>query len=169
MRFYKFGQALSITFALYLVYPYFYISSFPEQVAQAQTTQDLKVKADQIFTLGNQQLDKNQYREALISYQSSLEIYRKINDPNSQAKALANIGFSHDSLKQYEKAIDYYKQALELKKEARDNKSQILLLNNIGFSYNSLKQYEKAIDYFQQALVMALLGLRGLMYNELLI
>ena len=66
--------------------------------AQAQTTQDRKVKADRLLQQGNQQYQISQFEAAFQSWQQALAIYREIKDRLGEGQSLGNLGIAYHSL-----------------------------------------------------------------------
>jgi tetratricopeptide (TPR) repeat protein len=65
--------------------------AFSESI-QAQTVQGLRADADRLLESGNQQSQKSQYREAIQTWEKSLQIYREIKNRKGESNALNNIG-----------------------------------------------------------------------------
>jgi CHAT domain-containing protein/tetratricopeptide (TPR) repeat protein len=121
---------------------------------QAQSIQDRMVEAYRSLILGNQQIEKSQYQEALQSYQSALENFRAIKDRKGEGSALIGLGNTYGYLEQYQKAIDFSQQSLEISKQIGDLLGEGASLNNLADTYESLGQYQKAIDFYQQAIAI---------------
>ena len=98
--------------------------------------------------------DFGEMTKAIDFYQQSTIIAKKINDLNSEALSLNNLGLAYRSLGHYQKAIDFYQQSLAVFKQIGNRDSEATSLNNLGESYNNLGQYQKAIDFYQQSLAV---------------
>jgi CHAT domain-containing protein/uncharacterized protein HemY len=152
MKWNKFGYVLSLSFTICLIYPYWQILAFSQPAVYAQTKQDREAEAKRLYELGNQQYDKSQYREALLSYQTALEIYQAIKNRNGEGNSINKLGNAYNSLGQYPKAIDYYQQSLVIFKQISDRKSEGNTLNDLGVTYRNLGQLQKAIEFYQQSI-----------------
>lgn len=152
MKWYNFGHILSLSFTVCLIYSYFYISTFSQPAVYAQTTQDREAEAKRLYEQGNQQYDKSQYREALLSYQTALEIYQATKNRNGEGNSINKLGNAHNILGQYQKALDFYQQSLAIFKQISDRKGEGNTLNDLGITYRNLGQLQKAIEFHQQSI-----------------
>jgi tetratricopeptide (TPR) repeat protein len=59
---------------------------------------------------GIEQFNISRYREALVSWEQALQIYREVGNRQGEAASLGNLGIVYHSLGEYEKAIDFYQQ-----------------------------------------------------------
>ncbi|MGK7893136.1 MAG: tetratricopeptide repeat protein [Xenococcus sp. (in: cyanobacteria)] len=125
------------------------ISPFEEKATSPQ-----RIEADTLMQKGIQQFQISQYRQALQSWQQTLEIYRAIRDRNGEAHSLNNLGLAYDSLEKYSQAIEYYQQSLAIFQEIGDRQEKADSLLNLGTVYRNLKQYSQAIEYYQQSLAI---------------
>ena len=119
--------------------------------ALAQTQSDRKAEADRLLQKGLQQARTSQYREAIQSWQSSLEIYRNIGDRQGEARSINNLGLAYSSLGQYPKAIEYYQQSLAIFKDLGDRQGEGLGLSNLGYLLSQQKQPQLAIIFYKQS------------------
>ncbi|PZO42186.1 MAG: hypothetical protein DCF19_08050 [Pseudanabaena frigida] len=129
--------------------------NFPQTNVQAQTAKEPKSDADRAIEIGTQQFDKSQYREALQSFQSALQLYRSTNNREGESNASIGLGNTYNSLGQYQKAIDLFQQSLTIKKQISDREGEGNALHGLGEAYDNLGQYPKAIELHQQALEIA--------------
>jgi CHAT domain-containing protein/tetratricopeptide (TPR) repeat protein len=121
----------------------------------AQTVDARKIEADKLLMQGGQQLQKEQYEEALQSLQKALNIYREIKyRGQGKSLALSIIGFIYEYLGDYRESINYYQEALVAAQEIQDRKEEALILAGIGRTYHLLADYQEAIKYDQQSLVI---------------
>ena len=124
----------------------------PQSQVLAQTPEELKAQADELFEQGNQQYQISQFEAALQSWQEALIIYQKINDRQGEGQSLGNLGIAYHALGDYTKAIEYHQQSLAIANKIGDRQGQLLALFNLGLGYYWLNDYAKAIDYYQQCL-----------------
>jgi CHAT domain-containing protein/lipopolysaccharide biosynthesis regulator YciM len=116
---------------------------------------DLRAEADRLLDQGIDSLQISQYREALNSWQTALEIYRELDDRQGEANALNNLGIAYESLGDYQQAIDFQQQSLAMARNLGDRQGEASSLGNLGNAYYSLGDYQQAIDFHQQSLAMA--------------
>ncbi|HBK66171.1 MAG TPA: hypothetical protein DD000_22450, partial [Cyanobacteria bacterium UBA11166] len=76
----------------------------PQSQVLAQTPEELKAQADELFEQGNQQYQISQFEAALQSWQEALIIYQKINDRQGEGQSLGNLGIAYHALGDYTKA-----------------------------------------------------------------
>ncbi|MFM2429802.1 MAG: hypothetical protein RLZZ511_1015 [Cyanobacteriota bacterium] len=98
------------------------------------------------------------------SYQQALSIYQQVNDRNSEANALNNLGIIYLSLSQYDKAIAFYKQSVNVSESIRydlqqlPQESQKAYTDSISKTYTDLAKVLKAQGRSSEAqAVLALL------------
>ncbi|MBW4562390.1 MAG: CHAT domain-containing protein [Mojavia pulchra JT2-VF2] len=144
---------------LVVLLPLFSVSPSPllqysPLTAQAQTPQDRKAEAAQLYNLGLQQFDRGQYPEALKSYQQALAIAREIKYLQGEAVILNEISAVYRKTGKYPKAIEILKQASVILKQTGDRAGEGAIINNIGLVYRYLGEYTKALDYFQRSLAI---------------
>jgi tetratricopeptide (TPR) repeat protein len=80
-------------------------------IAQTQTGEERKLEALRLNELGFEQFNKNQFQEALETFQKALIIVREIGDTTGEGFLLNNIGEVYRILEQYPKALEFYQQA----------------------------------------------------------
>ncbi|MBW4589131.1 CHAT domain-containing protein [Aetokthonos hydrillicola Thurmond2011] len=129
-------------------------AAFTVSQVLAQTTNEQKTQADQLFQQGRQQYKTSKFQAASQSWQQALMIYRQIKDRKSEGKALGNLGLAYLHLGDYAKAIDYEQQYLAIARQIKDRQGEGAALGDLGLVYDSLGEYAKAIDYQQQALTI---------------
>ncbi|CAN1208817.1 hypothetical protein TUMEXPCC7403_01250 [Tumidithrix helvetica PCC 7403] len=130
-------------------------TDLPFLTAQAQTTQDRKAEADRLLKVGNQQLAKSQYQEALQLCQSALDIYRSSDNRKSEGNTLIVLGCTNNYQGQHQKAIVFFQQSLAIAKQIGDRTGEVYSLIGLGSAYNYLGQFQKAFVFFQQSLAIA--------------
>lgn len=136
------------------------IESAIAQVAQRQPKS--KLHGDLLLSLG--WLDSNRVRmgDALRDYQGAFEIYRKLNDPRGQARALVFIASLYDQAREQQTALKYFQQALDIYQS--DVNLSLSIHNNRALSLALLRRYPEARDELAKALSIAkILGSRNLL------
>ena len=97
------------------------MESSPSQLTLAQA--DLRLsEANRLLNLGIQEFNRSQFREAIVSWERALELYRAVGDRAREGRALGNLGIAYNSLGQYERAIDFYEQSLVILRESGDSR-----------------------------------------------
>ncbi|MCG8366295.1 MAG: tetratricopeptide repeat protein [Pseudanabaenales cyanobacterium] len=152
------------------------IAGQPNPLLSATEVKKLQAKA--LLAQGIQQYRISQFREALQSWQSALDIYREIGDRTGEGAALGNLGIAYGNLGQYQRAIALFEQFLAISRDPGDRTREGVALGNLGNVYNSLGQYQRAIALFEQSLAISrdlgdraregvALGNLGNVYNSL--
>ncbi|MEE3715271.1 tetratricopeptide repeat protein [Tumidithrix elongata RA019] len=145
----------SLAFVVATVFASFLPLDLPLATAQSQMLQDRKALADRAIEMGNQQLSAKQYRAAIQSYQTALEIYQDINNQYGKGYALIGLGYTYNSLGQYQKALESYQQSFSIFKQIKNIKGEGYSLTGLGIAYSGLRQYQKALESYQQYLTIA--------------
>ena len=110
--------------------------------------------------LGLIKRNQGHYKEALISYGKTLEVYQKIypEDHPDLATAYNNIGQVYNSTGDYVKALEYYQKSLDIYQRTLDSNHPSLAIsyNNIGLVLKFLGDYNKALESHEKALTIEL-------------
>ncbi|MBY0436005.1 MAG: tetratricopeptide repeat protein, partial [Cyclobacteriaceae bacterium] len=85
----------------------------------------------------------------------SVEVAKKLGDPERLATCLANVGASYLRLSEYEKAVDYTLQAVTWAERSNDLRKLSVLYSNLSNIYRELRQYPLADSYGTKALTIA--------------
>ena len=101
---------------------------------------------------------QGEYNEALVFYETSLEIKKKTlpaNHPNL-ATSYNNIGNVYDRMGEYSKALSSYETALHMRKKTlpANHPNLATSYNNIGNVYDRMGEYSKALSSYETALDM---------------
>lgn len=82
----------------------------------------------------------------------ALQIFRKLNDKNGEAKALNSLGHIEFQQKNYIKSIQHVKQAAQIQEKLQDTATLSASYNNIGFILEQIKDIENAKEYYKKAI-----------------
>ncbi len=130
------------------------VASQEVKIAQVQGKEQRRDEALRLTTLGLQQLNRGEYREALNNFEQALIIFREIKQRKEESDTLNYIGLVYRNLGEYPKALDYYQQALAIYKQVGNKPGEGTILNNIGLVYRNLGEYPKALYYYQKSLAI---------------
>ena len=119
-------------------------------VIQTKSSED----ASRLLQQGIEQYQTSQFREALTSWQSALEIYRDIGDYANEGVVLNNIGNIYLRQGNYAIALEYFQQSLAISRNIGDQPGEASTLNNIGIIYDLQGSYSDALNYYQQSLAI---------------
>lgn len=126
------------------------------EAVSAQTREQKNQEALKLFWLGAKQLEENQYKEALDTFQKALVIIKEVGVPKGELSILYGIAEAYTKLGQPSKALDYYEQALVVSKKIPDMSVQGDTIEKIATVYLDLRQYSKALEYYEQALAISI-------------
>lgn len=90
---------------------------------------------------------------ALSDYQMSHDIFEKLDDHRSQAKALISIGVLYQEAGDNSRALQYYDRSQSI--YSGDNDFQIYLLNNQAAALQDIKRFDEAQEKLDAALKLA--------------
>jgi tetratricopeptide (TPR) repeat protein len=115
---------------------------------------DQHTRAATLRNLGLSYWQSGQYTEALVEFNQSLALYRRLEDRKREGHMLNIIGATYRQLRQYDEAIDHHLWAAAVSEEANDPWSVGHALDNLGNVYRLLGRYQEAIDHHLRALVL---------------
>ena len=114
----------------------------------------LKGEAKALMNQGKAEMDSENYFDAYNCFDSSIQIFKLINDKPGEAGALYNIGIALH--RDPEKAVDYALQALKIKEEIRDTSGTIDCLYLIGVLKSFIgEKASSAIPYLTRMAYLA--------------
>lgn len=119
---------------------------------QAQTSVNRKAEADKLYKNGRELYKSGKFREALVTYQKVLAVYREIGNQLNIAKTLYEIGSTYIQLSEYADARDFLNQALVIYRQIGEKLSITKILNSLGAVASYLSEYQQALDFYKQAL-----------------
>jgi tetratricopeptide (TPR) repeat protein len=95
---------------------------------------------------------EGKFGQALMDFQRSFALNKKINYDDGCAEALNNIGFLYQkNLGKYDTALFYYRKALPYAASAADSVETLNILDNIANVYVHRGRYDSAFFFFQAA------------------
>jgi CHAT domain-containing protein/Tfp pilus assembly protein PilF len=125
------------------------------QELRKATAEDRKhVEADRLFTQGVGESRKHHNDQAMLSFTGALDIYREIQDRESEEGTLNAAGDASDDARHSDVAIGFYEQALKIERDIKNRPDEGRTLNSLGLSYRNLSQSERAIGYFDQGVMI---------------
>jgi CHAT domain-containing protein/Tfp pilus assembly protein PilF len=118
-----------------------------------------RFKKEEINALGSLGLvfyKMNQEEQAMVYYQESLDIARKIETPFEEANNLANIAAAYCNFSgKYDEAIDYFHQSMTIYHDLGNPFGKAIALSGLGMVYRAKGKYQQAMENYQQALNIA--------------
>ena len=107
------------------------------------------------FNLGGLFFDQNDFEQALINYQKSLDYSEGINDIKGKMKSLNAIGQTRGKMQDYTRSISACSDALLLARALNDRMEIAKINANLGFACEHLGRYDDALEYYNTALDVA--------------
>jgi len=140
-------------------------------IDEARLLGDVSLEAKAYKSLGISAYYKGEFDKSISFYQSSMELYERIEDKAGVAACLNNIGIVFEEKADFESASEYYTKSFEQEKLMNNQEGMaisLISLGNINYHLNNLKE---ALDnYFQALLMFETLGNKsgeGYAYNSL--
>ncbi|NEZ58050.1 CHAT domain-containing protein [Adonisia turfae] len=110
------------------------------------------IQASSLNCIGLSYNGLENFEEAFIFFQESLETARQSNDPFGEFTALVNLGWNKQARGEYEQAVVFFQQAILTIQSTGDLVSEAFAIANLGYSYGHIGQYEQSIELLQQGL-----------------
>lgn len=140
-----------------------YLSNYPdslrdaEEVFQFSRNQDglQDIYAEALRLIGSLLHRMGQPRKAVLSFEESLEIFRRLKKQRNAAIVLIDVGMTYRALGDYTSAEKAYQQSLDFWRAEEDLNWRSNLLNSLGVLYHMKGQYEKALLSFHEGLACA--------------
>lgn len=120
-------------------------SNFSRVMEQLRFTEGTKAESDALFNMAGYLTGKGHYREALDFHRKALGMRRKLQDSQSEAASLHEIGELYQKMKNPARALANHVVALEIRQKLSDLKGLAESYNSIGIHYYENNNTERAI------------------------
>lgn len=120
-------------------------------IKRSEESKDQALKAFSYMNLGVSQYYKSDYKNALDSYEKSLELYKLLEKAQEISYNLNNIAVIYGILNDFEKELNFLLESTEIAKRIKDLHHEGTCMGNIGNNYQSRGNYEKAFEYYSKA------------------
>lgn len=114
------------------------------------------------FTTGFAYYIQNDFDNALIHLDNSLELSKRFKNHEGEASSLNRIGNTFQLMGEYDKALSFYDQAISINRNIKNDQEIARTLTNLGSVYRLYGNYELAINQHLEALGIY----EGLQNNE---
>ncbi len=114
---------------------------------------DTKLHGDVLKSRGHAAATLGRVQAALTDFQNAYNIYKRANEPRSEAITLQEIGTIYSDARDYPRELQYYAQARDT--FAQDPALTLTADNNRGFALKSMGQLAQAEAEFRSALSVA--------------
>ncbi len=112
----------------------------------------IKTEADSLRELSAEDFKEHRLDAALEKVQSALQLYRKIDDREDEARCLNSIGLTYFRKTEFEKAESHLRQSIDINREISLLTGVISNLDNLGAIYKAQYKFEKALQVFNEAM-----------------
>ncbi len=114
------------------------------------------------FSVGFAYYIQNDFENALLHFNNSLEYSNLLDNKRSVAASLNRMGNTYQLMGAYDKALEYYSHAMTINRELNEEQEVARTLTNLGSIYRLYGNYELAINQHLEALGIY----EGLQNNE---
>lgn len=114
------------------------------------------------FSAGFAYYIQNDFENALVHLNNSLELSKITDDQNGEASSLNRIGNTYQLMGEYNNALSFYEQAMAINRSLQNDQEVARTLTNLGSVYRLYGNYELAINQHLEALGIY----EGLQNNE---
>ena len=124
---------------------------------------DTVLLANAVNNRGLMFLDENKVERAIEAFETSYNLYKKLNDKMGMAYALDYLSSAYTEKNLYEKALSCLEESKKMRIGLGDKTGEVIAINNIGELYLKQHQTSKAIPYFIKTISKA----RAIKYADL--
>lgn len=107
------------------------------------------------YQIGNAQRRLGKLKEALESYQKSLEIAQQLKDYKFETIVYIALGNHYNEVGEYHKAIEFYEKRLATASSSGNRRAEGNVYNSMATVYQKLGWYLKAIEFYNKSLDIA--------------
>ena len=100
--------------------------------------------------IGNLQVFKGMYKEAMDNLLKGLDGYKRIDSQENMCNSYLNIGNTYNHLKMYDKSIEYSLKGKELSEKIENYTALAKILINLSSTYFYKNEFEKSIAYSKE-------------------
>ena len=122
------------------------------EVAKKINNADFEGKA--LNLLGFSQYQRQQFREAITSFDKANKVFRKLKNYEKVSDALNNIGSARQSLEEYNNALNILFSALRIRDSLNLDAKKAVTLQNIGNTYSQMGKMIEGEKYLLESLVV---------------
>ncbi|MEV0676066.1 BTAD domain-containing putative transcriptional regulator [Actinosynnema sp. NPDC050436] len=126
-----------------------------QALALAELAGDLRNQAHSHHSLTAHWEFLGDYARALGHATAALRLYRELDDPVAEARALNQAGWEHAMLGEHGDALACCERALALNREHRDRDGEAATLDSLGYIAHQTGRHAVAADHLQEALTVS--------------
>jgi adenylate cyclase len=113
-----------------------------------------KHKADSLFNIGENAIDNQNFKNAIIFLSLSVEFYKSINSQKEIGRCSHYMAVSYYYLGDYFNALKFYDIGAEMFRKIDYKRGIAAIYNNTGNIYSTQGDYLKALDRFKRAAIL---------------
>jgi CHAT domain-containing protein len=95
------------------------------------------------------------YPQSIELQQQAINIFQKLQDPQSTGQVLNNLGSTYATIGDYDRAMPIFQKSLTIAKQRKDIRSEANVSSNLGAISTDLGKDKQALTYYQQSLKLA--------------
>ncbi|MCF2136073.1 MAG: tetratricopeptide repeat protein [Candidatus Thorarchaeota archaeon] len=122
-----------------------------EHATAAKEAGELSEAAKLFNAAGNVYMSVAEYEEALHAFETSLDLYRQLEDGAGVGDALYNIGLAQINLEKWDEAVKTCEEAVNLFKSASNNEGSADALYALALAKLGQGEFDEALDLFKKA------------------
>jgi tetratricopeptide (TPR) repeat protein len=92
------------------------------------------------------------YQKAIPFFENAIALYKKLEDKESTAGQMLNLGNTYTALGNYQKATEQHLKSLKLFEEAGSDRGISFCYQSLSNSFTQLKQYNQALAYAKKSI-----------------
>ncbi|MFN5416874.1 MAG: tetratricopeptide repeat protein [Flavobacteriia bacterium] len=125
------------------------LKNFEKALVLCNEIENQNLKLEILNNIGSVYLNHNKFDKAVLFFQESIQISKKMNDKIGIARGLANMAIIHNSKHEFLEAIKNLKFAVDIYKEEKDLFSLQICYKNLSENYEKLKQLDSSLFYYK--------------------
>jgi CHAT domain-containing protein/uncharacterized protein HemY len=122
-----------------------------QQLNAGSNSYDIYI-ADDYAGVGRVYTADGDYARGLLNLNKSLEMMKKLSNPDRVASLFNMLGFLYMEQEDYEQAVAHYNQSLQAYMAEQNRSEAARVLLNLGVVEQRREHYEAALDYFRRSL-----------------
>jgi len=131
------------------------VLSWTEAARSYEGERKLKEQSHALTHLSQAYLALGQYKQAIKSLETALELAEKSGDAGQVTSALAGLGNAHIAIGPAETAEAYLKRSLDMAKELGNSSLAASILNNLANLLTTQRKYTEAIAAYRESMALA--------------
>lgn len=134
-------------------------NAYEDAIAQSKKFKDKREVARIKYHFASMYLLQKRYTDALQSYQEILTMFQQLDEPDTIATILYQIGMTHRHIGNLVQSEQAHRQSLAIRSQRNNKADEASSLGELGNLYRVWNRLEDAVNFYQQAMnVYTMLG-----------